>query len=460
MKLNLRFVVDSISGKLLNGESATWIAGVSTDSRSCKPGQLFFALEGEHFDGHDYVDDLIKTGTVAVVISKPEKVAAYKNTAIILVEDTLVALQDLAAKYRTCFDIPVIAVTGSVGKTTTKDMLAACLAPVYKTMATPGNFNNEIGLPLTILGLDASHQAAVVEMAMRAAGEIAHLASILQPTHAIITNVEPVHLETMGNLENIAAAKCEVLSSIVDKKFAFINGDNRYLLAAAQAYPGRSNTFGYSAGCDVKIVKVENDPYGFKMALSLWGQPHDFWFPLPAPQLAPNLAAAVGCAFLLGVSPALINQGLHGYQTAENRLNIIDLPEGGAVINDTYNANPVSMTAALEVCREMSQNRRAVAMLGDMLELGDYEMKGHFEVGRRAAQLDLDLLVTLGDRAAYIAQGALESGLAPDRVICFKERGAALAWLRKHVSRRDVVLFKGSRGMRLEELLQGWLVPS
>lgn len=460
MWLSLKYILESVQGTLLSGDVNAWVEGISTDSRRYDPKQVFFALEGENFDGHDYVNQLIETGAAAVVVSKPDKISSFGSTAVIVVRDTLQALQSLAAGFRHRFDIPVVAVTGSVGKTTTKDMLAACLAPVYNTLKTPGNFNNEIGLPLTLLSLNDSHQAAVVELAMRARGEIARLSAILRPTHAIITNVEAVHLETMGSLENIAAAKCEVLEFISPDKFVLMNGDNHYLLEAAQKYPCIKHTFGYNDGCDVRIIQVAKSGAGINISLSFWGQKHDFYFPLPAPQLAPNLAAAVGCAFLLGVSPAIIHQGLSSYQTAENRLNIIELPEGGAVINDTYNANPVSMTAAIEVCREISMNRRAVATLGDMLELGDFEKEGHLLVGRRAAQLNMDLIVTLGERAAYIAEGAIEAGLPAERVVSFTKREDALEWLRRNVSRRDVVLFKGSRGMRMEEILQGWLIPA
>ncbi|MEQ8200144.1 MAG: UDP-N-acetylmuramoyl-tripeptide--D-alanyl-D-alanine ligase [Syntrophomonadaceae bacterium] len=460
MRLSLKYIVESAKGVLLCGDVNSWIEGVSTDSRHYAPGQVFFALKGDKFDGHDYVNDLIKSGATAVVVSRPDKATLGTDSAVILVGDTLEALQSLAASYRSQFDIPIVAVTGSVGKTTTKDILAACLSPVFVTLKTPGNFNNEIGLPLTLLDCEASHQAAVVELAMRASGEITRLASILRPTHAIITNVEPVHLETMGSLENIASAKCEVLEFIPRDKFALINGDNHYLVDAARKYPCVKHTFGYNDDCDVQIIQIERAGPGIMVSLGLWGQIHDFSFPLPAPQLVANLAAAVGCAFLLGVSPAMIDQGLKSYRTAENRLNIIDLPEGGAVIDDTYNANPVSMTAAIEICREISGIRRAVAILGDMLELGDYEIEGHLLVGRRAAELNMDLVVTIGEKAAYIAQGAIEAGLPAQRVMSFKQRDRALEWLKLNVSRRDVVLFKGSRGMRLEEILQGWLIPA
>lgn len=460
MRLSLEYVIECIEGTLLNGSISGSIRGISTDSRRYEPDQLFFALQGEKFDGHDYVDAVIKSGAAAVVVSNPQKLdLSYKDsdTAVILVDDTEAALQRLASCYRCQFSIPIVAVTGSVGKTTTKDILAVCLSPEFVALKTPGNYNNEIGLPLTILSLEQHHQAAVVELAMRAPGQIRQLAGILRPTHAIITNVEPVHLETMGSLENIARAKCELLEFIAEDKFALINGDSQLLLEAANQYSCIKYTFGYSNSCDIQILGVNQASSGIHINLGLWGRPEDFYFPVPAPKLATNLASAIACAYLWGLSPEKINHGLRLYQSSDNRLNITNLAAGGTIINDTYNANPVSMVAALEVCHDISNGRKTAAVLGDMLELGDYEQEGHILVGRRAAQLNIDLLVTVGDRAAYIAQGALSSGLSPNRVVAFKEREEALNWIKSNIEQKDVVLFKGSRGMRLEELLQGWL---
>lgn len=460
MRLSIESVVEQVKGTLINGSGSGWVRGISTDSRHYQPDQLFFALQGEKFDGHDYLDAVFRTGAVAIVISKPEKIDRLQvdnDTSIILVDNTETALQQLAASYRSQFDIPVIAVTGSVGKTTTKDILAVCLTPEFQTLKTPGNFNNEIGLPLTILSLEPYHQAAVMELAMRAPGQIRQLAGILKPTHAIVTNVEPVHLETMGSLENIARTKCEVLEFIAGDKFALVNGDNQLLLAVAKGYSCPKYTFGYNNGCDIRILAVNLAPSGIHVDLGLWGQREDFYFPVPAPQLATNLASAIACAYLLGLSPEKIKKGLQTYQSSENRLNIFDLAAGGTVINDTYNANPVSMIAALEVCHNISRGRRMAAILGDMLELGDYEREGHILVGQRAAQFKLDLLVTVGERAAYIAQGASSSGMPSDRIFTFQKREEALNWIKTNIGQQDVVLFKGSRGMRLEELLQGWL---
>ncbi len=460
MRLSIESIVESVQGTLMYGSASGWVNGISTDSRQYEPDHLFFALQGEKFDGHDYLDAVLKKGAAAIVISKPEKIDLSRidtHTSVILVDNTETALQQLAASYRSQFNIPIIAITGSVGKTTTKDILAVCLEPEFQILKTPGNFNNEIGLPLTILSIESFHQAAVMELAMRAPGQIRQLAGILRPSHAIITNVEPVHLETMGSLENIARAKCELLEFIAGDKFALVNGDNQLLLDVANEYPCPKYTFGFTDGCDIQILAVNSALSGIHIDLALWGKREDFYFPVPAPKLATNLASSIACAHLLGLNTEKINQGLGRYLGSDNRLNIIDLADGGTVINDTYNANPVSMTAALEVCQNISRGRRKVAILGDMLELGDYEQEGHRLVGQCAAQLKMDLLVTVGERAAYIAHGALNSGLSPDRVFIFRDREEALNWLKTNIVPQDVVLFKGSRGMRMEELLQGWL---
>jgi UDP-N-acetylmuramoyl-tripeptide--D-alanyl-D-alanine ligase len=307
------------------------------------------------------------------------------------------------------------------------------------------------------LTLDNSHQAAVLELAMRASGEIRHLAGIVRPTYAIITNVEPVHLETLGSLENIARAKCELLEYIQPDKFAVINGDNHLLKTIAQSYSVKLYYFGYSAECDIRILSTHLSGNGMEVKLRLFDKDESFYLPVPAPKLASNLASAVGTAYLMGVETELIREGLNNFQTSGNRLKMTDLPEGGTIINDTYNANPVSMAAALEVCCEIAGDRRKVAVLGDMLELGNYEQDGHIQVGRVAADLKMDLLVTVGERAAYIGKGALSAGMSPDTVFCWDDQEKCLAWLKQNVSQLDVVLFKASRGMRLELLAQQWL---
>ncbi len=452
MNLQLDFIVEAVRGKLLAGTSA-WVEQVSTDSRKIAPGTLFVALKGERFDGHDYLVNAIEAGaSAALVSSRDVDLPSESKAAVILVDDTLTALQMLAARYRQLFTLPVIVITGSVGKTTTKDMLAGCLAGRYNTLKTRGNFNNEIGLPLTLCNLQPEHQAAVLEIGMRAPGEIRHLASILDPRYAIITNVEPVHLETMGTLENIAWAKCEALEFIKDDGFALLNGDNQLLLDAARRFNCKKYLFGFMDGNDIQIKSLLNNGEGIQVRLQLFEREEDFYLPLPVNQLAYNLAAAAGMAYLLGVDVNAIRDSLKGFQPGGNRMNMTELQQGGVLIDDSYNANPVSVMAALEACQNISRGRRKVAVLGDMLELGNYEKEGHYRAGCKAAEVGIDMLVTIGPLAQYYREGALAKGMPENCTQHFESRPAALNWLRAHLSQSDVILIKASRGMHLDEL--------
>jgi len=379
----------------------------------------------------------------------------YKEVAIIQVKDTLAALQHLAAAHRNRFELPVIAITGSVGKTTTKDILADFLQNNYQVLKTKGNFNNEIGLPLTLLRLDSHYEVAVVELAMRSRGEIAHLASLCRPTIAIITNVEPVHLETMGSLKNIAQAKCEVLQKV--EEFAVINGDNDYLIKAAEDYTCSRYTFGYNKDCDFRVINAHINNRKLWIKANILENQIQMQFPLPTLRLAPVITAAAGVATLMGINMADIQTSLSGYEPGGNRLSMINLPQGGLIINDTYNANPLSMAAAVETATELAAGRRIVAVLGDMFELGDYELQGHMEVGRKVALSGVDLLVTIGTRAENIARGARESGMNEQQMAHFTDRNEGYEYLSKNLSGQDVILFKASRGMKLELIVDKWL---
>lgn len=460
MNISIDFILNSVKGELLYGDKNNVIKGISTDSRIIRPDTLFLALKGENFDGHDYVQAAFAKGASAAIVSRQDKNLInhiHQGQSIILVGNTLDALQQLAASYRRQFDLPVVAVTGSVGKTTTKDIVAGCLSSRLNTLKTPGNFNNDIGLPLTVLELEPDHQAMVVEMAMRGQGEISRLASIARPTCAIISNVEPVHLETMGSLNNIAQAKCEVLKDLNENDFAIINGDNELLLDTARGYKCKLYTFGFAVDCDVRIMEVKSEDNGIRVDLKVFDLRDVLYFPVPAPKLAANVAASAGAAYLLGIGWEDIKKSLAEYTTSSNRLNIISLKEGGKVINDTYNANPVSMITALEVAKNLALHKRAVAILGDMLELGDYEVTGHLEVGKKAAQLGIDILVAIGERSRHIAQGALESGMKQNSVSHFINKKDSLEWLKANIYKTDVVLFKASRGVQLETLLEEWI---
>lgn len=455
MNLSLATICKNIKGKLLTGSLELNINCITTDSRKIAPGSMFFALKGEHFDGHDYVTQAFQAGALAAVVSQDiENMPSVGNgNAIIKVDDTLQALQHLAGHYRQLFNIPVIAVTGSVGKTTTKELIYCCLNTSVKTMKTEANFNNDIGLPLTIFKLESEHQVAVLEMAMRGKGEILRLADIARPTCSVITNVAGVHLETLGSEENIADAKCEILAFMKEHDFAVINGDNKTLLKAASKYNCRLYTFGFDNKCDFQINGIITDTQGMKIDMQVLEHPVQFSFPLPAERLASNIAASVAVSFLMGIGLESIQAGLEQYKPAGNRLNVTRFPEGGSLINDTYNANPLSMEAALETGREIAGGGKLLAVLGDMFELGEYENEGHLAVGKKAAQLNLDVLVAVGNRARYIAQGALQAGMAPDQVHYFEDKSKSIKFIKQIFEKKDTIIFKASRGMQLETLV-------
>ncbi|MGE5544183.1 MAG: UDP-N-acetylmuramoyl-tripeptide--D-alanyl-D-alanine ligase [Bacillota bacterium] len=444
MNRSLSEIAEAVGGKVSPGDGPFIIKRVVTDSREVTPGSLFFALKGENHDGHDYIDQVFSCGGAAVV-SRP-----VEGGPSIEVEDCLEALQKLAAYHRNHYEIPVIAVTGSVGKTTTKDLLAACLNGNRKTLKTPGNYNNEIGLPLTLLGLEDEHQACVIELAMRGEGEISLLSRIARPTGCIIVNVAPVHLETMGTLENIVRAKCEVLSYTRD--FAVINGDLPELREAS--FPqGVLYRFGHSHDCDWRVVAYSYQPPLTQFILDIMNREVVVSLPFPATHLSGSVAAAVGTAMLLGVGPQKIKEGLIHFQPSAGRLNLKQSVTGITIIDDSYNANPLSMKAALQALRDWAENRRKIAVLGDMFELGSYEAEGHRSVGEAAAAIGPDILLAIGERARYLVEGAKESGFS-GVLVHFDNKGDAISFLGNEVRPGDVILVKASRGMHLEEIVE------
>ncbi len=443
MNRSLSEIAEAVGGKVSSGHGQIMINDVETDSRRVKQGTIFFALKGENHDGHDYVNQVYASGGAAVV-SRPVEGGPY-----IEVEDCLLALQRLAAYHRKQYAVPVIAVTGSVGKTTTKDLLAACLEGSLNTLKTPGNYNNEIGLPLTLLGLRDYHQACVIELAMRGPGEISLLSQIARPTGCIITNVAPVHLETMGSIENIVKAKCEVLSYVRD--FAVINGDLPEL-RGAHISQGSLYRFGHGHDCDWRVTatcyqrpmtQFELDIMGHNLVLSL---------PFPAAHLSGSVAAAAGTAMLLGVDPKEIKERLLGFQPSAGRLNLKPGINDTTIIDDSYNANPQSMKAALQVLHDWAGDRRKIAVLGDMFELGYYEKDGHRIVGEKAAAMGIDILLTVGERAKYLLDGARSAGFN-GLSLHFENKDDVVKFLGNELRLGDVILVKASRGMHMEEIV-------
>lgn len=456
MKLSLQYICSSLGGVLLQGNPGMLIEAISTDSRRIPPNSVFFALSGERFDGHDYLEQAFAAGAAAVCINDASKAPSnWPDRGIIKVADTLKALQDLAYAYRQQLSIPVVGVTGSVGKTNTKELTALCLEGAFSTFKSSGNYNNDIGLPLSILSIGGQHQAAVVEMAMRGPGEIRRLARIARPNYAVITNVEPVHLETLGTIENIARAKCEILEEIAEGGLALVNGDNPVLVETSRNYPVKKYYFGYNPSCDLRILSVVCNKEGIDIETVMFDKREIIYCPLPSRRLAGNVVAAAATAALMGVGLDKCRAQLLKYLPGDKRLNLKRNQAGGVIIDDTYNANPLSMTAALECGSEITAPGKYIAVLGDMFELGNSEREGHLEVGRRAAACRVDVLVAVGERAAYIAKGARESGLPDSRVHHFLSKADAQEFLKQLINPQDKILFKASRGMEMETLITG-----
>ncbi|NLB18965.1 MAG: UDP-N-acetylmuramoyl-tripeptide--D-alanyl-D-alanine ligase [Syntrophomonadaceae bacterium] len=446
MNNTLGIIAEVIGAKMPSEYANIIINDVVTDSRKVASGSLFFALSGEKQDGHDFVEESISLGAAGAVISRPMTKGPF-----LLVEDTEVALHKMAAYHRSQYNIPVIAVTGSVGKTTTKDLLAHLLQGDFNTLKTAKNYNNQIGLPLTLFGLNDTHQACVVEMAMRAPGEISLLSQISRPDGCIIVNVAPVHMETMGTIENIARAKLEVLNYTRD--FAVLNKDNQELCHAARDFSGLIYWFGYGADCDWRIIDVRSGTTQTVVEMDLKGLPLQVALSFPAIHLAENVVAAVGTAILLGVQPEKIKDRISNFQISAGRLTILKGINGSTIIDDTYNANPRSMKAALQVLVDLAGERRKIAVLGGMFELGNYELEGHYEVGQRAAALGIESLITVGELAGNILTGARAANFGGE-MRRFETKSEAITFLVKTIKANDVVLIKASRGLFMEEIVQ------
>ncbi|OAT81812.1 UDP-N-acetylmuramoyl-tripeptide--D-alanyl-D-alanine ligase [Desulfotomaculum copahuensis] len=449
-KMSLGEAARAAGGRLCRGDAGREVASVCTDTRRLTPGQLFFALRGERYDAHQFVQQAVDSGACGVVVDRPVEIAG--PAAVIQVADTLAALQQLARYNRDNYRVPVIGVTGSTGKTSTKDMITAVLSGRFSTLKTTGNRNNEIGLPLTLLEMDGGCDAVVLEMAMRGPGEIAALCRVARPTAAVITNIGEAHFERLGSVDNIARAKGEILDAVPADGFALLHRESPFIEREAARCRGKVLFFGTAPGADIRAVDVRAEGTGSRFTLLLAGAQVEVYLPLPGRHNVENALAAAGAGWMLGLPPAVVADGLARAAGGEMRLEIIR-HRGMTIINDAYNANPASALAALDVLAETPARRR-VAVLGDMLELGGRAVPGHRETGAVAASR-ADYLVAVGELARHIVEGALTAGLPAGRLSLCPSNAAAVALLRGLLTEGDAVLIKGSRGMQMEEIVRG-----
>jgi len=441
-------------GVLSQGAPQTAIRRVWTDSRTVRRGDLFVALTGARFDGHRFVAEALTKGAVGALVRHGFKLPG--TALLIAVDEPLRAFQDVARAHRRRFDIPVVAVSGSNGKTTTKDMIGAILAERFVTLKTDGNLNNHIGVPQTLLRLAPRHEAAVIEMGISAPGELARLCEIAAPIHGVLTNIGPTHLETLGDLRAVARAKGEMLDALPAAGTAVLNADDAFFDELRARARGHVRSFGFSDRADVRALRVETQgPSSTVLHVGVrdGARPFSVSLRVAGTHNVANVLAAVAAGIAVGVSEVAIRAGLARYRPAGMRSEVRRW-RGVTVLNDCYNANPSSMQAALRWLADVKGTGRAIAVLGDMLELGCESKQAHREIGGEAVRLGTDYLMTVGELAADIAVGALETRMPADRITVARDHGALAERLREILRKGDVVLLKGSRGARMERVLE------
>jgi len=446
-------------GRLLYGSAHGGFRAVTTDSRQVKPGDLFVALQGDNFDGAAFISSAVNQGAMAVITSSVP--LETLPVPCVLVEDTLEALGGLAAyRRRIMKDLSLLAVTGSSGKTTVKEMTAGILTRAGRTLKTMGNFNNLIGLPLSLLPVSYRHRFAVLEMGMNRPGEIASLCRIAAPDVACITNVQDAHLEGLGSIEAIAGAKGELFDNCSDSTILVVNHDDRRVMALAQGRQNRVISFGCHGGAEVRAVKiVDRGEAGISYGLQIGAEEAVVHLQVCGRHNLLNSLAAAAIAYAVGLELDDIVKGLASFETDKNRFSILYLPSGLKAVNDTYNANPGSMRAAIATICGIRKGAKSVAVLGDMLELGDSSVKAHREIGTAVADGGFDYLMAVGDYAQEMVEAARIAGMDGERAKAYSSKSVladrVMALLKQNLlAAGDFLLVKGSRGMAMEGVLE------
>lgn len=451
----LQYVAEACGGELRAGAPDTLVQRVCTDSRDVRPGDLFIALKGERFDAHDYLPDAAKQGAAALVMGFPRAAAIPAGCGAVLVDDTRKALGQLAARYRRDFDIPVIAVAGSNGKTSTKELLATILSQRAQTLWSEASFNNDIGVPLSLLKLEAQHRAAVFEIGTNHPGELAPLIQIIQPRLGIITSIGREHLEFFGDLAGVAREEGTLAEMLPADGKLFLNGDSPMMDEIVRRSRAPVVRVGFHAGNDWCAWDVHLDAEGtrFTVESPFRALNGEYGMKLLGSHQVVNAMLAMAVAAELGLSRGQIAAGLAAAKPAKMRLQLRAAPGGVQVLDDSYNANADSMLAALETLRDLPCTGRRVAVLGVMAELGEQSEPAHAEVGRVTAQTGVGRLFLVGQHAETTAAAAIEGGLDSSAVEVFADVDAALPAIRAAVQPGDVVLVKASRSAKLERVV-------
>ncbi len=453
--------------ELVHGDPGAMVNGLAIDSRRIEPGNAFVAFVGEHSDAHEFLEDAISFGARALVVSHPvERLPAaleqarLREVAVIRVPDPLRAIQQLATYHRSRLFCPVIGITGSTGKTTTKDFITSVLSQSARVVATEGNHNNELGVPLTVLEAGADTDVLVVEMGMRGEGQIAELAEICRPTAGLVTNIGVGHIELLGSQEAIARAKGELVRAIDENGTVFLNGDDAFSDILAQDAVATVVRYGLGEDCEIRAEEIELDDQSCaEFVLVTPENRQQVTLKVPGRHNVYNALAAAAVGLRLGMDVELVTRGLAAARTGDMRMQSFVTASGIHAINDAYNANPTSMRAAIEMLAGLSSADRRIAVLGDMAELGSLAELAHFRIGEAVARLDIQHLVTIGERAKRIADGARAEGMDDERIRPCATAEEASEVLDDLLEPGDAVLVKASRVMGLESVVEGIVTP-
>jgi UDP-N-acetylmuramoyl-tripeptide--D-alanyl-D-alanine ligase len=454
-RATLGSIAEWTGGVLLCGERNSEIQSITTDSRELGKNSLFVPIAGERFDGHRFIDELVKSGSIAAFLTtsdEHDKLARAYHMGAILCEDTLRAYGAIASHHRSSVKATVIGITGTNGKTTTKELLWAILNRKSMTLKNEKNYNNEIGVPYTLLGLKDEHKWAVIEMGMNHTGEIDRLSGIAKPDMALITNVGEGHLEFLGTILDVANAKSEIMNRMADGSAIILNRDTQYfelLRGKAEKRNMKIKTFGLSDEADVKpdSYKLSVDSIAFKYGND------EYAVPLYGIHNIYNALAAMTAAMELGVDTGFIKDAFMEFKNIDMRSQIV-AGRDFTIINDTYNSNPLSAGYALKSLAEIFPGRRRIAIFSDMKELGSSSERLHKDLGKQAALAGINMLFSWGEMAENITLGAIECGFRNDMALHFKTKSGLIDHARNNLTHNDVVLIKGSRSMKMEEVVE------
>ena len=453
LSFKVKDIVCATGGSLLSGNMDAEINSLCIDSRKLEKGDFFIPICGDNFDGHTFIAGAIKSGAGGYLTSRENEGIEHEGLVVIRVNDTLKAYQSIAELHRDKFDIPVVAVTGSVGKTSTKDMIYEVLSKKYNILKTEGNLNNHIGLPMTLLKLNDEHQAAVVEMGMSGLGEISTLSKMAKPHIVIITNVGLAHIGKLGSRQNILKAKMEILDGMDKDGLVVLNGDDgllfglKDLLAHKVIFYGLEETVDIN-GYNTKITEDSHTTFNIQVI----NQEYSVMVSVPGLHNVYNALAAITVGLRFKVPMQDIIDGIKSFKSGKMRMNIVALEKGIKVINDAYNANPNSMEEALRVVKDISGARK-IAVLGDMLELGEWTRQAHMDIGKSVVSNGINYLVTLGENSKYIAEGAANLGMSQRKISACETIEQVNEYLKSMIRENDIILVKGSRGMKMEGIV-------